>query len=201
VFSVQRSAIEPLVPGLGAGFGRRVAASNPAMNLLMKYLDLASGGQVLTTPALVAAFTTHVADLLALVLGATADAAQQARTRGISSARRHAMKEDIRRYLGRPDLSVHWIAARHEVSARYVQKLFDESGCTFTHYLMEARLSAAHDAFLLRPDAAINKIVYGLGFGDLSNFNRAFRRRFGCTPSDVRYAVKPTPEGEHESPP
>jgi AraC-like DNA-binding protein len=28
-------------------------------------------------------------------------------------------------------------------------------------------------------------IAYAVGFGDLSNFNRAFRARFGCTPSDV----------------
>jgi AraC-like DNA-binding protein len=28
------------------------------------------------------------------------------------------------------------------------------------------------------------------GFGDLSYFNRAFRRRFGATPTDVRAAVR-----------
>jgi len=29
-------------------------------------------------------------------------------------------------------------------------------------------------------------IAYDVGFGDLSYFNRSFRRRFGRTPSEVR---------------
>jgi AraC-like DNA-binding protein len=37
-------------------------------------------------------------------------------------------------------------------------------------------------------DRAISTIVYDAGFGDLSTFNREFRRRFGATPSDVRVA-------------
>ena len=29
-------------------------------------------------------------------------------------------------------------------------------------------------------------IAYDVGFGDLSYFNRVFRRRYGATPSDIR---------------
>jgi AraC-like DNA-binding protein len=32
----------------------------------------------------------------------------------------------------------------------------------------------------------ISAIAFAVGFADLSHFNRAFRRRYGCTPSDVR---------------
>jgi AraC-like DNA-binding protein len=32
----------------------------------------------------------------------------------------------------------------------------------------------------------IGEIAYDVGFGDLSYFNRAFRRRYGVTPSEVR---------------
>jgi AraC-like DNA-binding protein len=32
----------------------------------------------------------------------------------------------------------------------------------------------------------ISGIAFAVGFGDLSTFNREFRRRFGLTPSDVR---------------
>jgi AraC-like DNA-binding protein len=99
------------------------------------------------------------------------------------------MKEDIRQNLNRPDLSVHSIAARHRVSARYVQKLFEESGSTFTQFVMEERLTAAHKALGAQLDTPINTIAYDLGFNDISNFNRVFRRRFGCTPSDVRKAA------------
>ena len=153
-------------------------------------VDLAQRDNVVTTPELAAAFTDHVCDLLALALGPTRDAAEQARTRGLSAARLQAIKDDIADNLGRPDLSVHSVAARHNVSVRYVQKLFEESGCTFTQFVMEQRLTAAHKALAARSDVRILSIVYDLGFNDVSHFNRSFRQRFGCTPSDVRNSAR-----------
>jgi transcriptional regulator GlxA family with amidase domain len=35
----------------------------------------------------------------------------------------------------------------------------------------------------------IADIAFACGFGDISNFNRMFRRRFGDTPSGVRAAA------------
>lgn len=189
-FCIPRSAIEPLVPEVGALFARRTPASNPALQMLLQYLELARDKNRATTPELERAFTNHVCDLLALAIGATGDAAELARTRGLYAARLQAMKEDIRRNVGRPNLSVHSIADRHRVSARYVQKLFEESGCTFTRFVMEQRLTAAHQALTVRADARISAVAYDLGFNDISNFNRAFRQRFGCTPRDVRKAAR-----------
>jgi AraC-like DNA-binding protein len=37
-----------------------------------------------------------------------------------------------------------------------------------------------------RPDRTISAIAFDASFGDLSHFNRLFRRRFGATPSEVR---------------
>jgi AraC-like DNA-binding protein len=34
----------------------------------------------------------------------------------------------------------------------------------------------------------VSSVAFEVGFGDLSYFNRTFRRRFGATPSDVRAA-------------
>jgi AraC-like DNA-binding protein len=39
-------------------------------------------------------------------------------------------------------------------------------------------------------DLTIGAIAYTAGFGDLSTFNREFRRHFGATPSDVRAAMR-----------
>jgi AraC-like DNA-binding protein len=157
--------------------------------MLIRYLDLARRDNVVTTPELAAAFTDHVCDLLALALGPTRDAAEQARTRSLPAARLQAIKDDIAYNLCRPDLSVHSVAARHSVSVRYVQRLFEEIGWTFTQFVMEQRLTAAHKALAARSDVPIHGIVYDLGFNDLSYFNRSFRQRFGCTPSDVRNAA------------
>jgi AraC-like DNA-binding protein len=34
----------------------------------------------------------------------------------------------------------------------------------------------------------VSAIAFAAGFGDLSHFNRDFRRRYGATPSEVRAA-------------
>jgi AraC-like DNA-binding protein len=59
---------------------------------------------------------------------------------------------------------------------------------TFTEFLLDRRLARAH-RMLSDPrfaERSITSIAFDVGFGDLSYFDRAFRRRFGETPSDVR---------------
>jgi AraC-like DNA-binding protein len=160
--------------------------------MLLRYLQLARDEQFLATGELKRAFAHHVVDLLALSIGATRDASEQARMRGVRAARLQAMKEDIRAALARPDLSVRTIAERHNVTPRYVQTLFDESGSTFTQFVLEQRLAAAyrHLTDVARPGVPVSTIAYEAGFADLSNFNRVFRRRFGCTPSEARSAAR-----------
>jgi AraC-like DNA-binding protein len=190
-FSVPRAAIKPLVPDIGEAFARRIPASSPALQMLVRYLDLTRRDNVVTTPELAAAFADHVCDLLALALGSTRDAAEQARTRGLPAARLQAIRDYIADNLARPELSVHTVAARHGVSVRYVQRVFEESGSTFTQYLTEQRLAAAYKALRRRTplNVPISTIAYDCGFADVSHFNRVFRQRFGCTPTDVRNAV------------
>lgn len=187
-FSLPKSLVTPLVPDVGALFARRVPAANPALKLLLRYLDLAHEDHVAGDPGLQTAFANHVCDLLALALGATRDATEQARERGLPDARLRAMKDDIRKCWNRPDLSIHAVAARHGVSARHVQRAFEESGTTFTQYVTEQRLAAAYEALGRRTsiDVPISTIAYDCGFSDISHFNRAFRRQFGCTPTEAR---------------
>ena len=61
-------------------------------------------------------------------------------------------------------------------------------GTTFSEFLTRLRLSRAH-RLLCEPassHAAIATIAYDIGFGDLSYFNRRFRRQYGQTPREVR---------------
>jgi AraC-like DNA-binding protein len=191
-FSIPRTAIKSLVPDIGATIARRIPASSPALQMLVRYLELARRDNVVTTPELATAFADHVCDLLALALGPTRDAAEQARTRGLPAARLQAIKDDIAANLRWPELSVHTIAARHGLSVRYVQQIFEESGLTFTAYLIEQRLAAAYKALRRRApvDLPVSTIAFDCGFANVAHFNRLFRRRFGCTPSDVRNAAR-----------
>jgi AraC-like DNA-binding protein len=69
-----------------------------------------------------------------------------------------------------------------------VHKLFEGEGTTLSRFVLGKRLARVH-AMLAEPRYAewtIGAIAYQAGFGDLSTFNREFRRRYGATPSEVR---------------
>ena len=130
----------------------------------------------------------HIQDLLALAIGPTADFADTARTRGLRAARLKLAKSWIASNSHRRDLSVAALAASLGVTPRYVQRLFETDGTTFSEFVLSQRLARAH-RLLSEPRAdatAISTIAYDVGFGDLSYFNRRFRRQFGMTPREVR---------------
>jgi len=190
-FGMPRTALAPRVPDLGALFARRIPAACPALQLLLRYLELGQDHRIAADPDLQAAFSQHVYDLLALTLAATRNAAEPGERHGLTAIRLRQMQDDIRRSCRQPDLSIHAVAARQSVSARYAQRMFEAIGSTFTEYLTEQRLLAAHQT--LRHSRAVrvsvSSIAYDCGFSDISHFNRLFRQRFGCTPTDVRKAT------------
>jgi AraC-like DNA-binding protein len=110
------------------------------------------------------------------------------RGRRVRVARLHAIKTDIAGHASDGDLSIANIAARHRLTPRYVQRLFESEGTTFTHFVCDQRLDAACRILAGRPfdRKRIGDIAFEAGFSDLSYFNRAFRRRFGSSPSELR---------------
>jgi AraC-like DNA-binding protein len=180
-----------MVPGLKEYFDRVVLQDSEPLRLLTHYVDLLDQSSQLTSGTLRRLVVTHVHDLMALTLGASREAVGVEGDRSPRAARLHAIKSDIVNSLSEPELSLTQIAARHRVTPRYVQALFEREGATFSNFLLEGRLAHVH-RMLRDPRQAtktISSIVYDAGFGDLSHFNRAFRRRFGATPSDVRAAA------------
>ena len=128
---------------------------------------------------------------MALGVGAMRDAAEVAHGRGLRAARLQEIKHDIDRHLDQPDLSVAALAFRHGCTPRFIQRLFEAEGTTFTEYVLTRRLARAH-RLLSDPRRAgdkISTIAFDAGFSDLSYFNRAFRERYGDTPSSVRAAA------------
>jgi AraC-like DNA-binding protein len=80
------------------------------------------------------------------------------------------------------------LARRHGCTPRFVQRLFETEGTTFTEYVLAQRLARAHRMLLdpRREGEKISVVAYDSGFGDVSYFNRMFRRQFGAAPSDIR---------------
>ena len=112
----------------------------------------------------------------------------KARRGSLAAVRRHTLKQDIVANLSRSELSVGFIAGRNRMTPRNVQRLLGAEGATFSTFVLERRLAQAYGMLtdLRQTDRAIAAIVFDCGFGDISHFNRAFRRLYQKTPSDVR---------------
>jgi AraC-like DNA-binding protein len=189
--TVPRKVLAASVPRLEDCFGQ-VFPRSEALTILTGYVGLLERDHLLASPDLRRLAVAHVHDLVALALGASRDAAEIAKGRGLRAVRLHAIKADIRASLGEQGLSLTAIAARHGVTPRYVQALFADEGSTFSQFLVGERLARMHQTLCdpLHMARTTSSIAYDAGFGDLSHFNRAFRRRYGGTPSDVRAAAK-----------
>lgn len=185
-FRVPLQALTVLTSNLDAVVARRIPADNAALKLLVRYLDAISEPGALADPNLQRLAPTHIYDLLAVALGATRDAAAIAEGRGVRAGRLAAAKAFVERHLHRHDLRADAVAAHLAVTARYVHLLFEAEQQTFLEYVYAARLDRARRMLLADPARTVNSIALAAGFGDLSHFNRTFRRRFGCTPSDMR---------------
>jgi len=183
-----KSRFAPLVNGVQDRFMKKVPRDVPALRFLISYLGTAWDEQTCASPELRHLVVTHVYDLMALMFGATREAANTAHGRGLHAARLHAIKRDIAENLGRPDLSITTLAGRHACTPRFIQRLFDDEGTTFTEYVLAQRLARAY-RLLTDPRRATEKIstaAFDAGFGDVSYFNRVFRRQYGAAPSEIR---------------
>jgi AraC-like DNA-binding protein len=188
-FRVPLAAIEPLVFDVHAAVARPIPADNPALKLLVGYLESARDAQALVTSELQRLAVIHVYDILALALGATRDAGEIAKGRGMRAARLHAAKSFVSRNFNRQDLSVTSVANHLGVTPRYVHMLFENEKESFSEFLLGQRLAHVRQALVDQRLAgySISVIAFDSGFSDLSSFNRAFRRRFGMTPSEARF--------------
>ena len=59
------------------------------------------------------------------------------------------------------------------------------TGKSVTDYLLDIRIGSAI-RMLVDTTQSVSEICYGCGFNNLSNFNRIFRKRKGCTPKEFR---------------
>jgi AraC-like DNA-binding protein len=186
-FHVRRAALDSLVPDLDDALSRLVSVRNEALRHLVNYAAFLERRPP-AGPELSRLTAVHLLDLAALVFGAGRDAAVVARSRGLPAARLRAIKADITACLDQPGLTVAAVSVRHGITPRYVQLLFEHEGTTFSRFVLDQRLARVH-SLLTDPRLAgrsISALALDSGFGDVSYFNRAFRRRYATTPTEVR---------------
>ena len=82
--------------------------------------------------------------------------------------------------------SIEQLADEVGLSPSRLAHLFrEEEGKSIQSYVKERRLTMAA-MFLVQTHDRISQIAYTVGFGDVSNFNHAFKRRFAMSPRQYR---------------
>jgi AraC-like DNA-binding protein/DNA-binding transcriptional MerR regulator len=187
---VPRSVLSPVVVGIDDAIMRPIPRHSETLKLLTYYAGTLIDGNALAVSFLRNLAVNHLHDLIALTLGATRNATGATSAEGLRASRLRAAKAYIVENSSRHDLSVGAVADHLGVTPRYLQRLLEADGTTFSAFLLGQRLTRAYRMlcdlqFYSRP---IGIIAYDVGFGDLSYFNRCFRRRYGVTPTEIREA-------------
>jgi len=166
-------------PWLVRGRPHRIALSSRFVSLARRHLlELARHGEIMDEMS-----ASLLADNLCNLIGLSSDAA------GPRPDRLHeAILAFCRGRLGDETLSPGVVAAHFNISLRTLHARFAATGQSFGRWLLATRLEESRRALLdpRRAGEGIAAIAYCAGFNDLSVFNRAFRNRFGTTPSDLR---------------
>ena len=86
-------------------------------------------------------------------------------------------------------ISLERAAQSFHVSESTISQLFRKRmDISFYHFVTQRRLIAAKN--LIQTGASLEQAAADVGFGDYSNFYRAFRREYGITPASYRQLVR-----------
>ena len=185
---IPRSALAPLLKDASARLMQPLQRQAEALGLLVGYGSLFLDNARFGGRATASLAARHLLDLAASALSGEEPARAAPRGRGVRAARYAALEADIARNYHQSHLTIGLLASRHRLSVRYAQALLAEHQTSFSELLMARRLEAAHR--LLSAPSATGRVIadtaHEVGFSDLSYFHRAFRRRFGASPGEVR---------------
>ena len=182
---VPRAALAARVGAIDDATMRPIPRATEPLRLLASYLTTTQDELLLTTPKLRRVVTTHVYDLVALALSPQRAAGADGSS-AIRAARLKATLDQIAADFQEPELSVAAVAHRQGISPRYLQRLLEASGTSFTARVNELRLQRAFALLSGSENRRISEIALEVGFSDLSHFNRMFRARFGEAPTGIR---------------
>ncbi|HBX55998.1 AraC family transcriptional regulator [Pseudomonas sp. UBA2684] len=97
----------------------------------------------------------------------------------------HRARQVLCRLLPQGEPKREAVAQALHLSQRTLQRRLQEEGTSFQHLLDDTRRELA-EQYLAQPNLTLLEVAYLLGFADPSNFFRAFRRWFDCTPGEYR---------------
>lgn len=188
---IPRQNLERAVNGRNL-HGVLLKADWPITQLLMSYLTglYAVGGQLPESQA-------EAAQEAVVMLLGSALKGEGAESAADHSLLRTALRQRIIHFIEQninlPELSPEFIIRRFHISRSHLYRIFSGDGGV-ARVLRDKRLDAAFLALTSTgaPSLSIAEIAYKLGFSSGNQLLRAFRARFGMTPSEARESAAST---------
>jgi AraC-like DNA-binding protein len=130
----------------------------------------------------------HLTDLV--ILAATEPSLGESQIDCVVGARRAAILDYIASHFCNPNLSGSSLAEKLGISQRYLQRLLEATGKTFTEHVNELRLDRAFSLLVTKgANKRVSDIALDVGYSDLSTFYTHFKSRFGDTPKGLLEAL------------
>jgi AraC-like DNA-binding protein len=107
----------------------------------------------------------------------------------LTALHREQIRACVSARLREPGLSVAAIAAQLRLSPSTLHRAWVGEPCSLADWIWAQRLDAARRDLCDPALAArsVSEIAFSWGFNDAAHFSRAFRARFGCAPSELRW--------------
>lgn len=184
---VPHARLSLLVPRLEEAPMANLAPDTPGLELLFGYVRSVAFSETATTD-IRSKSASHILDLIASILDPQREVKDYTDSESLAEARYEAIKRSVLDNLMRPGLSREKIARLHGLSERSVQRLFEQAGDSFSDFVRRERLAQALSKLRdpSEADRRILSIALDCGFNDITTFNRAFRRAYGMSPTEVR---------------
>jgi len=175
---------------------RRVSGARGAGQIMISMIRTLGAEIDTLEPASASAVADGVNHILLAGLSTLGCATPQPEAR-LMALHREQIKQYVRERLRDPLLSVARMAADLRLSASTLHRVFADEPCSLSNWIWGQRLDAIQRE-LCDPRASarsVSEIAFAWGFNDAAHFSRAFKKRFACSPRDVRAGALPLNPG------
>jgi AraC-like DNA-binding protein len=197
---VPRERLLPLMPA-GGVHGRTLDGTGATVRLIRAHLITLHEVAGSLTPTEAAAAADAAILMIAGAWQQLRDAEPQARSAATATLRR-VVCAHIERHLTDERLDADELLRAFRLSRSTLYRLFEADGGVAA-YIQRRRLQRCFDILSRTPDRriTIGSIAYEHGFSSEAHFSRAFHRRFGLRPSELREKARSAATGETQATP
>jgi AraC-like DNA-binding protein len=161
-----------------------IHCNSQTLALLLSYIRAVAKTGLPSTARARQQVSCHIIDLV--ILAATESSLGESQLDCVAAARRVAVLDYIASHFCDPNLSGSGLAEKLGISQRYLQRLLETTGKTFTEHVKVLRLDRALSLLLTRGvNKRVSDIALDVGYSDLTTFYIDFKSRFGDTPKAV----------------